>query len=118
MEGIEGGSAQEVMEDGVTQNTGGLAMAVPSGPVVWSNTGVFRLLLGRCRSLSEIGRALAWVVFNVPQYGSEGEAVAALRMVVLGRSRVATAVHRPRGLRPRGLFPLPLGGFHMCKTRP
>ena len=84
-------------------------MAVPSGPVVWSNTGVFRLLLGCCRSLSEIGRALAWVVFNVPQYGSEGEAVAALRMVVLGRSRVATAVHRPRGLRPRGLFPLPLG---------
>ena len=109
LEGVEGGPAKEVTAEGGETNSGGLASAVPSGPVVWTNTGIFRMLLGHCRSLSEIGRALAWVVFNVPQHGTEGEAVSALRMVVLGRLKVATAVHRPRGPRPRGLFPLPLG---------
>lgn len=62
-------------------------------------------------SLSSIGGALAWLVFNRPRLEDEDGITNALRWVVCGNEGCRLAMHRGRGERHRSLLPFSLGGF-------
>ncbi|CAL1145132.1 unnamed protein product [Cladocopium goreaui] len=83
--------------------------AVPSAVVTWKGTAIFKQVLGRCTTLDEVGRALAWVLFNCPGEGITDAAVRSVSMVVRGRQKAVVAMHRGPGKHHRSLFPMPLG---------
>ena len=118
MEGEQGRSAKEIEEKvdkevlpmhGAEGQSLGLAKAVPSAVVTWKGTAIFKQVLGRCATLDEVGRALAWALFNCPGDGITDAAVRSVSMVVRGRQKAVVAMHRGPGKRHRSLFPLPLG---------
>ena len=62
-------------------------------------------------SLSSIGGALAWLIFNRPRLEDEDGITNALRWVVCGNEGCRFAMHRGRDKRHRSLLPFSLGGF-------
>ena len=84
-----------------------LTQAAPPSAFRWNNAGVFKFVLEHCRSLEDVGRAMLWVVFNLPAESVDAGVVNSLRLVVQGRLKVVPAMHRDRGKRSRSLFPMP-----------
>ena len=124
MERQQRGGAEEVEEEPIPPVSPlhkaewqevGLAEAVPSAVVTWRGTAVFRRILGRCSTLDEVGRALAWVLFNCPGDGTIDAAVRSVSLVVRGRQKAVVAMHRGPGKRHRSLFPMPLGTLGRVK---
>ena len=94
----------------------GLGKPVPLPQGLEKGVTLLRLLPRKCRTFDEAGRALVWVFFNFDRLEAEREVPAALRAVVLGLIRQASAMHRGRFKRGRPLFPLPLGDLHKVKS--
>eukprot|EP00435_Cladocopium_sp_Y103_P066273 s1586_g28.t1 len=69
----------------------------------------FRLIAAKCSSLDELGRAMAWILFNFDRMEQEREVSATVRQMVIGKLKTTNAMHRSGPQRIRSLFPLPLG---------
>eukprot|EP00435_Cladocopium_sp_Y103_P073020 s225_g42.t1 len=74
LEGFKEGSAEEVKRSEGPAGpevdrcmTERLAKAARLVGMSWSNRGVFKFLLSHCSSLEQAGRAMAWVMLNVPE---------------------------------------------------
>lgn len=78
-------------------------------PGLEKGTMFLRLVAGRCSSFDSIGRAILWMIFNLPKLETETEVSELLRVMVVGKLAPLTAVHRGFTTRCRPLLPLPLG---------
>eukprot|EP00438_Fugacium_kawagutii_P026039 Skav215411 [mRNA] locus=scaffold356:146656:153836:- [translate_table: standard] len=64
-------------------------------------------LASQCANLSNVGKALAWLLLSAKRLEKDGMGSGALTAAVLGREPTQNAMHRGRGHSPPPLFPLP-----------
>ena len=125
VEGQQGGPPEEdlaVSPGPVSQNslqaaglTAELAQAVLLPPGLEDGISMFGLLASRCTSLECIGRAIAWMLFNIPRLEMEGGLEPYAAQMIFGKAKVNFAMHRGPVPRHRPLFPLPLGELGKVK---
>ena len=95
--------------------SGRLDHALPLPRQFGDGVSMFRHLAGLCSNFDSTGRAMAWMLFNMPRLALEGELCTDASLMVFGKAKVNFAMHRGPVPRHRALFPLPLGDFDKIK---